>query len=433
MNIKSLSEIWNSIRTRIILSVVIMIIPSAVLMYNAYSAIRSNIDSLTQIIDAPMEKLVATKNIQSTLLRTELPFYLYMNRGETADREAFIRLAVDIDLKFESFFKHYEDIDAQLPLPKAAHTEWLAAKSLGESLLTTSDIPENKVLLAKIDQFSRHLERSVAMLEEFSEHAVEEINDRRFFAQGSEWQSIGALSLVFSLGLLLALLASISLSQSIIEPIRKLERAVFRFSQGDTSKRVDLQAKDELGNLATSFNQLADRFEQTKQELDYLSIHDHLTGLFDQSKLIKEVTIEMERAKRYDRSFSILLIDIDSFRYVNKNYGRLVGDSVLCSVADKICSTIRPTDIASRYGGDEFGVILSETDIKGARESAQRIVDAIEENPLNIGDGKKLDISVRISQVTYPQDAENETALFAIAEQLLANSSSQISYTSDPK
>lgn len=399
-----------------------MVIPTAVLMYSAYTAIRSSMDSLTHIVDAPLEELLSVQEIQTTILRTELPFYLYMNRGETADRESFIRLAVDIDLMFEKFRKRVSGLELENELLAAAQGQWHAAKSLGESLLTTNDIPENKVLIAKIDEFSRHLERSTSMLEEFAENSREEIENRRFVAQDSEWQTIGMLTLVFALGLLLALLASISLGQSVIEPIRRLEQTVNRFGQGDTSSRINLKTKDELGSLASAFNRLAERYEQIKQELDYLSVHDNLTGLYDQSKFMSEVSTEIERAKRYSRSFSILLIDIDNFRGVNNQYGRLVGDSVLCSVADKIRSTIRPTDMACRYGGDEFGVILSETDLKGARESAQRIVEAIENNPLNIGDGKVLAVSIAISCVTYPSDADDEAGLFSIAEHELTKS-----------
>ncbi|MDX1811112.1 MAG: diguanylate cyclase [Gammaproteobacteria bacterium] len=422
MDSKPVNKLWGSLRTRIVLSIVVMILPAAVLMYSAYTAIRSNIDSLTHIVDAHLDEVVSTQEIQRSILRTELPFYLYMNRGETADREAFIRLAVEIDLKFENFNKKISAQQTEKRLLETAQSEWLAAKSLGESLLTTSNIPENDILVAKIDQFSRHLERSASMLEEFSKFTLDEINVRRFNIQDSEWKTLSMLILVFALGLLLAMLASISLGQSVIEPIRRLERTVSRFGQGDTSSRINVKSNDELGSLASAFNQLAERYEQIKQELDYLSVHDNLTGLYDQTKLLQEVGLEIERARRYDRSFSILLIDIENFKEVNRRYGRLVGDSVLCSVADKIVGSIRPTDIASRYGGDEFGVILSETDAKGAIETSQRIIEAIRNNPLNIGDGKTLTISVRIGQSTYPSDAENESALFAYAEQLLVTS-----------
>jgi diguanylate cyclase (GGDEF)-like protein len=222
--------------------------------------------------------------------------------------------------------------------------------------------------------------------------------------------------------MLLALLAALSLGQSIIDPIRKLEQSISRFGKGDTSSRINLKSNDELGSLAQSFNLLAERYEQIKCELDHLSTQDNLTGLYDRTKLHKEIQLEIERAKRYDRAFSVLLIDISNFTEVNKTYGRLVGDSVLCSVANTIRNTIRPTDIAARYGGDEFAIILSETDIQGSYETMQRIFEAIENKPLNIGDGKTLTISISIGYATYPTNADSDTAIFTLTEKTLTRS-----------
>jgi diguanylate cyclase (GGDEF)-like protein len=230
------------------------------------------------------------------------------------------------------------------------------------------------------------------------------------------------LLLVYGLGMLLALLAALSLGQSIIEPIRKLEQAVIRFGEGDTSSRIKLKSNDELGSLAQAFNLVAERYEQIKSELDHLSTQDSLTGLCDPSKLHTEINMEIERAKRYDRAFSVLLIDINNFTEVNKTYGRLVGDSVLCSVANSIRNTIRPTDIAARYGGDEFAIILSETDAIGSYETTQRIFEAIENEPLNIGDGKTLAISISIGYATYPTNADSDSALFALTKKTLTRS-----------
>jgi diguanylate cyclase (GGDEF)-like protein len=118
----------------------------------------------------------------------------------------------------------------------------------------------------------------------------------------------------------------------------------------------------------------------------------------------------------------VLLIDINNFTEVNKTYGRLVGDSVLCSVANTIRNTIRPTDIAARFGGDEFAIILSETDIQGSYETTQRIFEAIENKPLNIGDGNTLAISISIGYATYPTTADSDAALFTMTEKTLTRS-----------
>jgi len=425
MTLKTPSKYLHSLRTRIIISVLVMVLPAALLMFSAYNSIRGSNDSLTQIVDSPLDELLKIQKAQSKILKTELPFHLYLNRGESADREAFIRLTVDIDFLLENIAKQEGLTDQDRGIITLAQNEWHEAKTMGESLLSTTNIPTADILTAKVDQFGRHLERCASLLDEINLSALEKIKQLRFTAQENEWKSIGMLSLVFGLGLLLAILAALSLGQSVIEPIKRLEKTVSLFGKGETSTRISLQSNNELDGLATAFNAMAERFEHIKNELNYLSVHDNLTGLYDRTKLQEEVSSEIVRSKRYDRSFSLLLMNIDNFKEVNRVYGRLVGDSVLCSVANKITATVRPTDISSRYDGDEFAVILSETDAKGAAETTQRLIEAIEENPLNIGDGKLLPISVTIVTATYPADADTDIGLFALTDNSLVNTRSE--------
>jgi len=422
MSIKYLYKTWNSLRTRIILSVLIMLLPASVLMLSSYNSIRGSLDSITDIVDTPLSRLVIAKKIQSKILRTELPFHLYLNRGEMADRESFIKLSIEIDILFDTIFKIDNLTNNAIELLKSSRDEWQLAKNLGEGLLTITNIPPNHILIEKADQFGRHLEISASMLDEVSELSFQQIKDIRFIAQDNEWKNIGALLLVYGLGMLLALLAALSLGQSIIEPIKTLQQNLTRFYEGNISSRMEVNSNDEIGNLAKTLNLISDRYEQIKNELNLLSTQDSLTGLFDRTKLDKEINMEIERAKRYDRAFSVLLININNFTEVNKTYGRLVGDSVLCSVANTIRNTIRPTDIAARYGGNEFAIVLSETDTLGSYETTQRIFEAIENEPLNIGDGNTLAISISIGYATYPTNADSNTELFSLTEKTISRS-----------
>ena len=404
---------------RIVISVLVMLLPASMLMYSSYNAIRGSLNSVTAIVDAPLAKLISAKKIQSKILRTELPFHLYLNRGESADRDAFIKLSVEIDILFDTVSKIENLNKNDIDLLQSAQKQWQQAKNLGESLLTTTNIPPNHILIEKVDQFGRHLERSASLLDEISELSLENIKDIRFAAQDNEWKNIGVLSITFALGVLLALLTAMSLGQSFINPIKKVEQSITRLRRGDNNVRLNLENSSELEQISLEFNLLAERYEQIKDELDYLSTQDSLTGLFDRAKLNQEVKQEIERAKRYDKTFSLLLIDINHFSEVNQTYGRLVGDSVLCSVANTLRNTIRPTDIAARYGGDKFAIILSETDVPGSLETTQRIFEAIENEPLNIGDGKMLRVSISIGAATYPTNVGSDVALFSLAEQTL--------------
>lgn len=411
---------WRSLRTRISLSIVIMVLPAAILMLSAYHSIRYSVDALTEVVAVPLVSLVKSQALQKQILKIELPFQMYLQRGDSADREAFVRKGIEIDLLFEGFIGESSDLK-NIGVVKMAQAEWQEAILVGESLLLTAGILDENAVNEKNTQFARHLGRVSSLIDEIGLNAQEAITRQHQTAQANEWKSLGVLLLIFSLGLLLAILAALSLGESVIKPIRRLEKIVNQFGKGETGRRITLQSNDELGELASAFNMLAERYEHIKGELDYLSVHDNLTGLYDRSKLHEAVTSEMVRAKRYDRSFSLVLIDINHFHEVNKCYGRLVGDSVLCSVANKISTTVRPTDASSRYGGDEFAIVLSETDAKGASDTVQRLYDAIENNPLNIGDGKQLSISITITFATFPSDADSEAGLFVFAEHSLSN------------
>jgi len=422
MLIKYLYKKWNSLRTRIILSVLIMLVPASVLMYSSYNSITSSLDSITDIVDTRLSKLVFAKRIQTKILRTELPFHLYLNRGETGDRESFIKRSIEIDMLFDTISKTENLSRDDAELIKSSRHEWQKAKNLGESLLTITNIPPNHILIEKVDKFGRHLERSALLLDEVAELSLEKINDIQFNAQNNEWENIGMLILIYGLSMLLALLAALSLGQSIIQPILNIKQNVLRLIEGDTGSRIEPQSNDEIGGLSQAINTLAQRYELTKREVNHLSTQDTLTGLFDKTKLQEEVRMEIERSKRYGHTFSILLIDINNFSEVNKTYGRLVGDSVLCSVANLIRSTIRPTDVVARLDNDEFAIILSETNTFGSYKATQRLFEAIENEPLNIGDGNTLTIAISVGYATYPTNADSDSELFAQAKSTLSQS-----------
>ncbi len=409
----------HSLRRRFIAGISIMLFPMAVLMLSSYYSIHSMVESIDNIVNESIKKLVFTKNTQHLILKTELPFHQFLVRGETGDRETFIRLGAEIDLAFEKVQVIPKMTTTEIDMLQTAQQAWQTAHKIGATLLTNGHVPESQVLLARMDEFSRHLERTSALLDEFGNIALSKIKEQRFQAKDTEWKSTSIIATIFSIGLIVAIFAAIVLTHSIIDPIRQLEYAVARFGEGDLSTRAQPNGNDELGHLASAFNAMAERFQKVQKELDYLSVHDSLTGLYDHTKFHEVMTLELQRAKRYKRHFSLLLVDIKNFRHVNETLGNLVGDSVLVSVAMQIDSTIRPTDIAARRGGDAFAIILSETDHLGAKETAGRIVKAIANHAINIGDGKTLHIDASIGIATYPIDADTETALLALADQAL--------------
>ena len=119
--------------------------------------------------------------------------------------------------------------------------------------------------------------------------------------------------------------------------------------------------------------------------LEEENISDPLTGAFNRRYLDRRLCEEVTRARRYGQSLSVLLLDIDHFKKVNDRYGHQAGDQILTSFVELVGRHLREPDILSRYGGEEFMVIASQTDHEGAVELAERLRTILESNRFDLG------------------------------------------------
>ncbi len=142
------------------------------------------------------------------------------------------------------------------------------------------------------------------------------------------------------------------------------------------------------------------------ERLKRLSITDGLTNLYNSRYFYSQLKGEVERSNRYNHSLSLLLLDIDNFKKYNDSYGHLEGDKVLVRLGKVIKSCLRAMDSAYRYGGEEFTVILPETEGAEAATVAERIraaVEALEFEPIE-GDLVKITISVGVTEYVRGED-----------------------------
>ncbi len=142
--------------------------------------------------------------------------------------------------------------------------------------------------------------------------------------------------------------------------------------------------------------------------------YDELTGLYNRKYLREYAEQEIKRAKRYRSSFSILILDLDNFKEINDTMGHLTGDSALKRFAGVVKEIIRESDIAARYGGDEFVLILPDTSYRGAYRLAERLIERVKEEKIN---GMPLGCSIGIA--TFPDDGLLWEELFEKADESL--------------
>jgi diguanylate cyclase (GGDEF)-like protein len=151
-------------------------------------------------------------------------------------------------------------------------------------------------------------------------------------------------------------------------------------------------------------------------EAERLSQTDDLTKLHNARYLRQFLLSEVRRARRYNSSVAALFFDLDDFKLVNDVHGHLVGSHVLMEMATIILSSVRDTDVVARYGGDEFVVILPESNVESAAFVAERVRSKIERNLFTGGRGLRLRLTASFGVATFPEHAQSPQQLVANAD-----------------
>jgi diguanylate cyclase (GGDEF)-like protein len=185
---------------------------------------------------------------------------------------------------------------------------------------------------------------------------------------------------------------------------------------------ASLKSRNEaMANLNKAFKALTVTLKNKNQALENLNeafkamaIRDDLTGLFNRRYLDEAIASEVVRATRYNRDLSLIFIDVDHFKNFNDEFGHQLGDTALKKISTILKDLVRETDIATRYGGEEFVVILPETSKEDARAVAEKVRETIANTAIE-GASKKITISAGVA--TLGQDGNNTAELIGRADQ----------------
>ncbi len=153
-----------------------------------------------------------------------------------------------------------------------------------------------------------------------------------------------------------------------------------------------------------------------------LANKDHLTGLFNRRYLMNEGGREFNRAKRYDHIFTVVMIDIDKFKMINDNYGHETGDKAIIKLAEILRSNIRSTDIAGRFGGDEFTLLLTDTNLENAAVIAEKIRSIVEKTVILSLKKEEIQFTISAGIAAYSQEASSFDEISQKADEMLYES-----------
>ncbi|GMR12962.1 MAG: sensor domain-containing diguanylate cyclase [Gemmatimonadota bacterium] len=207
------------------------------------------------------------------------------------------------------------------------------------------------------------------------------------------------------------------LSLLIVRPLDRLTTGAAEVAAGDLA--VDLPVgKGEVGYLTEVFNAMVSRLREGREQLEALLVTDPLTGVSNRRHLMETLESETHRADRSERSFSILMVDVDRFKKFNDTFGHIAGDEALKVVAEVLQEATREVDHIARYGGEEFLVVLPDTDIDGAVISAERIRGLLAERIVAVGEqSATLTLSTGVAE--FPIDGDSPASLIASADAAL--------------
>lgn len=184
-------------------------------------------------------------------------------------------------------------------------------------------------------------------------------------------------------------------------------------------RRFDCDKLNLLSILA-SFAAMAIHNATLHKRTKLLAITDSLTGLHNHRYFKQYFRQEMARAKRYHKPFSIIMMDVDDFKSYNDSFGHATGDRLLELMGELILQTIRTVDVAFRYGGEEFIVLLPETRLDQAILAAERLRDSVQQGTAKRPvDGASRGVTVSIGVASYPENADKMDELFNIVDSLL--------------
>lgn len=229
--------------------------------------------------------------------------------------------------------------------------------------------------------------------------------------------------------LLLTVPCSVLVARRVVAPLKELSETACAIARGSTDARAHINTEDEIGDLAQSFNTMADRLtksqmellelnaeleervEQRTRELQELAARDPLTGLYNRRHFSEVIAREYAAAERYDADLTCLMVDLDRFKETNDRFGHRTGDEVLAIMAHVISTELRGSDVAARFGGDEYIILLPQTSAASATVLVDRITNRFKEEVTRKFPDAPVGVSIGVASLRTTRAASAEALI----------------------
>jgi two-component system, cell cycle response regulator len=415
-----------TLQNRLTLGMGVMLLPLVLLGLGTLTSLDSALRTFGSNSNKTLESLFPIDNIEKQMQVATTAAYSCLDERKAVTCQQYEKLFNDINSQLTRLRSSQNlSIEQQSLLRTSQRSwqisfqeyQWLQAHNRRPDLVNPKDSELFRIHQERFSKESNFATTSIAQLYK----AVVQLQLATDLEKAEQTKRHLSVMLIsgFSLGMGVAVIAGWFLARSILRPLHALEQGVKQFGEGQLSHRIILTNQDEFGQLAQAFNVMGSKLEESQKELVNLATLDGLTGVFNRREFNRRLQIEMNQAARQDYRCALIMFDIDHFKKLNDTYGHQAGDEALKCFAALLKQQVRPGDLVARYGGEEFGVILPHTTIHEAAMVAERLRQAVEQEPVSISITQTLQITASIGVSAFPEDAGDPPALLEAADQAL--------------
>jgi len=211
-----------------------------------------------------------------------------------------------------------------------------------------------------------------------------------------------------------AVVAAVIFSRSVSRPLRVLAEGAGRVERGDYISPIVVEQKDEIGQLATAFNQMQAAIGAREEQIIHQATHDALTGLPNRTLFLDRLSQSITASKRTGESVGMIMMDVDRFKEINDTLGHHFGDQLLIEIGRRLTQTLRQSDTVARLGGDEFAIKFTAPTARHATEVAGRVNTAFDASFV-LGD-VSIDVNASLGIALYQMHADDAETLMKRAD-----------------
>lgn len=409
-----LKVFFSSLRQQILIGTFSLLIPLVALAGVGYYIYLNTVASFDSVMDDVFLQGLPVGEMRELLLQVSLPVTSHLSGSNVAEREKYIHLKNQINQMLQDAVvaRVNDNAGGNKETIKRASSNWQAAISYADKLVFRRDDINEQEAARLFNQFDYHLGLASTEVMHHHQEINQTIINKRENVDKYLKEVRFSSAVIIAIAFVVSGIIIIFFIRNVLVPLQVIEEGANQFGQGDFSRRIEINSRNELGKLAATFNSMANKLED-------IATRDSLTNLLNKKAVLKVLDSELVRARRHDATLSLMMLDLDYFKKINDTYGHQAGDNVLVTACGLIEKYVRGIDHVGRYGGEEIVIVLPDTSETESIEIAERIRRCLASTPIAVSESEFENITVSIGIAIFPNDGIDQDDLLKNADQAM--------------